>query len=816
MSNIVFEVSDADFQREVEHEEAMRSRGIEAYRKALSKARDKGRPSATAGATMLLKSLIEPSVAAFDAWMSKPSPGAHARAKDLLRSLPSDTCVYIALKVMIDGLVEKRVERDVLLKIGRLIEDEVRFRHFKSIDRKAAGYAEADLKKRTSHQKHARAAMVHAMGKANIEWEGWTDDERLRVGVKVINIIAKATGVVSREVVRRKRRTKSYLTLSEDALALLDDFHGLAETLSPPLLPTLIPPKPWESPWGGGYWTEAIPRRPLVKTRHREYLKNLEDVDMPEVYTAINLAQATPWSVNQQILDTARWFWERSIEIAGLPRREYREVPQKPHDIDTNDEARKSYRIEAAKVHNWNRETTSHRVQATSILGTAQQMRAEKRFWFPYQYDFRGRLYPIPVFLTPQGCDLAKGLLQFADGKPLGPDGGGWLAVHGANSFGFDKVSFEDRVQWVLDHEGDIMKCGINPLDNRWWADADDPWQFLAFCFEWVKFQAKGEGHVSHLPVHVDGSCNGLQHLSALGRDERGGAAVNLVPAERPRDIYSEVADELVASLLSGHAQRADSLKAVRWRPIIDRKVCKRPTMTYPYGCVAYGVRAMILEDTLRPLRDLGQSPFAPEDELPAAIFLADHMLTAIRMVVTSAAEVMEWLQGVAGKLAAEELPVIWTTPDGFPVLQDYRKMKSRRVDTTLMGSLVRFRLANEDDALNVSRMRAGIAPNITHSLDACHMRAVINAVGALTDDGSLPYLGLVHDSFGTLACDVPVLGTLLREAFVRMYTPDVLEELADELKARLPADVREKIPPTPERGSLDLEQVRESPFFFA
>lgn len=44
--------------------------------------------------------------------------------------------------------------------------------------------------------------------------------------------------------------------------------------------------------------------------------------------------------------------------------------------------------------------------------------------------------------------------------------------------------------------------------------------------------------YMSHLPVHMDGSCNGLQHYAALGRDEAGGKAVNLLPSDKPQDVY--------------------------------------------------------------------------------------------------------------------------------------------------------------------------------------------------------------------------------------------------------------------------------------
>jgi len=49
------------------------------------------------------------------------------------------------------------------------------------------------------------------------------------------------------------------------------------------------------------------------------------------------------------------------------------------------------------------------------------------------------------------------------------------------------------------------------------------------------------ESYICHLPIHQDGSCNGLQHYAALGRDLSGGSAVNLTPADRPQDVYTEV-----------------------------------------------------------------------------------------------------------------------------------------------------------------------------------------------------------------------------------------------------------------------------------
>ena len=98
-------------------------------------------------------------------------------------------------------------------------------------------------------------------------------------------------------------------------------------------------------------------------------------------------------------------------------------------------------------------------------------------------------------------------------------------------------MSLEERVEWAELQDWAITKVGEEPLINKWWMDADKPWQFLRACIEYVKVKTEPE-FVSHLPITVDGSCNGLQHFSAMLRDEVGGKAVNLTMTDDPQDIY--------------------------------------------------------------------------------------------------------------------------------------------------------------------------------------------------------------------------------------------------------------------------------------
>lgn len=61
----------------------------------------------------------------------------------------------------------------------------------------------------------------------------------------------------------------------------------------------------------------------------------------------------------------------------------------------------------------------------------------EDAFYFPHNLDFRGRAYPMHPSLNHLGADLSRGLLHFADAKPLGPDGLRWLEISVSKLDGF-------------------------------------------------------------------------------------------------------------------------------------------------------------------------------------------------------------------------------------------------------------------------------------------------------------------------------------------------------------------------------------------
>src|SRR5438093_12591583 len=117
------------------------------------------------------------------------------------------------------------------------------------------------------------------------------------------------------------------------------------------------------------------------------------------------------------------------------------------------------------------------------------------------------------------------------------------------------------------------MALADNPLCfPRFWDEADKPSTFLAACKEWKRYREEGPDFRLHLPVSMDGTCNGYQHLSAMGLDAIGGSATNLVPGDQPEDMYQEVADHVIIHLMldaeygSGREARGRREAAARQR----------------------------------------------------------------------------------------------------------------------------------------------------------------------------------------------------------------------------------------------------------
>jgi DNA-directed RNA polymerase len=535
------------------------------------------------------------------------------------------------------------------------------------------------------------------------------------------------------------------------------------------------------------------------------------------VYDAVNAVQATAWRVNRPVYQCMKQCRDEGLNLGDLPTGDKLPLPPLPPGLPEYDKKQvldekqqaqlDEWKTEARGIHGANAAQASKWAALSTKLANSGEVLDEPAIYFPHALDFRGRLYPMSAELSPQSDDVSKALLEFSEGKPLGDSGAYWLAVHIANLFGIDKVSYDERVSWVLANSADIMDSAADPLDGRrFWTEADDPWCALAACFEYLGYMLEGSDYVSHLPIAMDGSCSGLQHFSAMLRDQRGAKATNLTASEAPSDIYTEVLDVVKAKL----NESTEPLAKV-WYDNVTRKIVKRPCMTYAYGVTSVGIRDQITDE----LRKQKAGDYLPGTRnWDAARFLAPFVEDAIKEVVERAAEAMDWLKATSKLVSKQDIPTGWTTPLGFKVLQPYLKTKGKRLDLLFNGQRLQLTLTIEGTKIDSKNQTLAVSPNFVHSMDATHLMMTVNR---MKFEGVTESFAVIHDSFGVHACDVDELHYALRDEFINLYEgQEVLVEFHRESLLRLPEDSWADAEPAPEAGDYNIEEVRDADFFFS
>lgn len=807
------------------------------FKKMLTENQQKGNETSTYYGSSLMKRAIEPVAERIRTAIEEAERGRAGPKVSSVRYLrlfdPNVTSFFTA-KTIIDKLTGKTNKiQSVANSIGKALEDELRYTNF---ELEHPWLFKKLLNEIDTTRARKRQNLVAAYNRYCQEWVSWGEKDRIHLGMMLIEMFISTTGFA--EEAQRSlgsKKTEKILIATQAVNDFIKNNREVAEMLSPVYEPMVVPPVDWQGPRGGGYLTHHIPPLSFIKTTNRNYLEELEGLSdqMEPVYRAVNHIQKTPWQVNSFVLAILQILHDNGTAVANLAALEDeplppRVVPEGMTKDEMSEEQLRQFKLwkqRSTKVYEERIRASSKRLMTSRIRSMAEKFSKYNAIYFVHTADFRGRLYPASSYLTPQGNSLSKGLLKFADGKPLGTNEAACeLAIHGANCFGYDKASMQERVDWVVERSDMICRVAADPLGDLWWArEADDPFSFAAFCEEWAGYCENGYDHVSYIPIAKDGACNGLQHLSSCLLDRVGGAQVNILPSDKPADIYQTVADKTIQKVKDDLASTEMVLNthsvaqlAAKWLEYgINRRSTKRCTMTRVYGSTLFSARAFVQEyltdtDAKRKVEDRDYVSPLHELEFPASVYLAQHVWASINETVVAAQTAMDWMQDAARELAKENLPIVWTTTDGLPVMQSYPDMTKRRLKTKFGDKLV-YLTIQEANANKLDRRRqgAGVSPNVVHSWDSAHLRMTVN----LAADNGVTHFGMIHDSFSCHASDIEMLGACTREAFVWIYEDEgPLQRLKEECEAMLGRE----LPALPPRGDLDIRDVLHSEFFFS
>lgn len=753
--------------------------------------------------------------------------GRRSRVAVMLKEFgDTPTVAYIFTKHLINSTLTLQTrdknkaarQTRVALATTQAIHDELRMRYFEDNRKALLKRIVQDFQQRDLPRRRRRELMIKQFNTQQLEWQavGWGQSERLQLGIQLLDIFKQSTGMIEDHVVWENKKSINCIGFTQEAIDILRDKMDKAADLFTIYYPTVVPPKEWsnEALIGGGYYSNNVTPYRFVKNAKVKYLSELENRDMSKVIDPINAMQNTGWRINTEMLEVLDFIYSNSIDVKGLPPADPKSVPEAPYNIDDNEDVAAEYRKDCYMVHDANRRAISKRISVLRTVSLARKFSQYEEFFFPYDVDSRGRAYPKVPFLNPQGTDYVKGLLEFSEGKPINtPAQEAYLAIAVANAWGQDKLALQDRVQWVEDNEVMLQEVANNPMRDRRWLDADEPFMALRGAMEWAGLCQQGEGYISHMPVHFDATCSGLQHFSALLRDAEGGFYVNLTGDDTRQDIYGEVARKATDSIRL-EVDTSDFAK-IALEIGITRSLCKRPVMIVPYAgtfssCMEY-VNAYYKE-----LIEDGEDLPLTLSEIRKTLtpYVAKHIWAAIASTVIAAREAMDWITHTA-RLASkgQDAPIQWTTPDGFIIQQAKYEAKGTKIDTYLDGGRrIRSTVVNETQTLDTRKMSQSLSPNYIHSLDACHMRM---AICRAMEIGGMSF-AMIHDSFGVHAADMEVfVQECIKPAFVQMYEKgNNLELFKDELTVNITDTC--SIKELPLSGDLDIYEVLDSQFFFS
>ncbi|AUS02047.1 hypothetical protein NVP3058O_129 [Vibrio phage 3.058.O._10N.286.46.B8] len=564
----------------------------------------------------------------------------------------------------------------------------------------------------------------------------------------------------------------------------LNEYVASTSVLRPSSLPIIRKPLEWQvGETEGGFHHIDAPLVPAKKPHHK----------LPELpyLNALNRIQSSGFKINN-------WLFEAANKIGVL-------VPNKK---------KKPTGWSNERFVRYKKSMESKNRDMSRIMAIAEDYKDYDEFWFTMYCDFRYRMYYRQEYLSPQGQDLSKALLEFNVGMTVDKKALKWMRVNIANLGGKDDISYNERVKWVRRNESKIRELTTEPdskASTAFLEKADKPWQFLAACIDYVMYLDNPDTHKSSLPVGMDGKCNGTQHWCAMLRDKVGGAKVALTDSDVPSDLYSEVLAKLMNKLtiftketLSDPDEDVLRKKlerqcwAIEWVGSggMKRKLVKTPTMTTTYSAGKKAFRGYVANFCI----DNGLV-FSEDDAIQKQHinYMVDEIIIAIDSTVSAKSGMRFVQECVKGKDEAH-----WKSPLGAHVYMHPKRTFKREFNVKVDGQIRKITFSYEGDSTDHLAIHTGVSPNFIHMMDATHMAMTVNGCPQIT------HWMMIHDQFSCHAYFVDDMQKEIRHSFVELYKVDRLAEFREQ------QGLTEEDVPLPTYGDLDINCVKKSKYFFS
>lgn len=771
---------DRQFHREIE----ARQEAVNRLRERTRTAEDRCYASSTVYGSSFLNSGLEAITKEIATKLSHITRGwASDKAAAVMAIKDCDPAVLalITAKGILDVLGQRKLEKPtyaaVTYHIGNLVFDQILLDQFcaKHKDLFESAHSTIHAHKGYSYRVQRYRA---AMRKHGIQAARWPTSVKVLVGGWLMDRLAAATGWITTRVVRSSaHKSQTLVVYQPEFLRMKEALMERAEAFAACLWPMLCEPNDWTQDSSGGYLTNEL-RRLTSLVRSSIPKKRCLLLRESRALAMLNRLQRVPYRINSRVLEIANFCMERRISVGKFRAEEPTPPPPKPEPWETApDEEKLAYRRARTQIEDKNSALAQKNYRTAEAVFVANKYKQEV-FWIPWSFDFRGRCYPIPTSLSPQGTDFDKSLIYFQEEGPVNE---WWLAFQVATTYGLDKATMQDRIDWTRNNHDLIDLIASDPEGTvKEWSQAEEPWCFLAATLEYSQCVIHKTKRTSGLPVSVDATCSGLQHLSALALDRTAAEMVNVVPTDKPSDGYAIVAEK-AKEILPQHLHH-----------LMNRKLTKRTVMTTPYGVTENSARDYIRQELKGVELERG--------ELQAIVKAVYRF--AVREVFAGPCASMTFIQKTAGtKIKEGSSTLEWFTPSGFHVIQEYRKNESQPVSTRLLGQRIQTWLNKEweERQIDLNKAKTAASPNLIHSLDASLLHLVFA-------DCEYPFT-VIHDCVLGRSCDMDQMGTQIRDKFVEIYSQPVLQQWAESLGVEFDETVMQ--------NTLNINDVQESSYFF-
>ena len=774
----------AEIDKQIQSERDAISQGLKRLRKNTQDLEQKSYASATVYGAASIDTLLPLVVARIESTTTRLTKGnagiAFREIQQYLADVEPLAAAAIAVKITFDKVFSFKESSDHVTKvceaIGLAVEHECQMRYYE----RAAPALLRYLKKKYWHKASGTAQKLTSVqtlfNRRGIQpWKSWGSSNRVKLGGWLLDCIMQSSGWFETEIQLQGRKRIRYVKPTPEFLEIKDAVMRDAELFSPLAWPMLIEPNDWSNDRAGGYILNEVMRgHDMVRRGNPTSIQGEKPLEF------LNKIQKVAYRLNPFTLGVAEELDRLERAVGKFLPIIHHDLPPKPADIEENKESRQAYKRSATEVYNLQNQEFRKSCRTRMTMEAAARFKDVKKFYIPWSFDYRGRAYPIPAFLTPQDTDFGKSLLMFGEPTAVDCRAEYWLAFQVATTFGLDKATLDERQSWVKENSHLIARVACDPVQHiHDWEEVSEPWQFLAACEEYYYCVLKRTRTCTSLPVATDATCSGLQILAGLARDKNTAKLVNVVPSDEPQDAYRVVAEAAIP----------DCPKDVR--PYMDRKTVKRVVMTVPYNAKPFSNRGYI-KDALKE-----KGVVIDKDDLTKTVVAVRH---AMDTVVPGPMAVMSWIeQEVANAIDRGKTKLTWVTPSGFVVDQKLMKKDIVQVELQLLGRCKLTVATADSDRVDKQHHKNATAPNLIHSLDASLLH-----FSALSFDAPI---ALIHDSVLCRASDMDHLSRIVRHTYMHLFAEhDYLLDFAQQIGA-------ETEPPI--IGDLEPESVIESTYFF-